>query len=126
MGENPGEWTLQDVHWFILLLRSPLPCIPDSCDGRTSCCRELARPNAEPAAPVVIPAGPGPAPVTALASKEGALMPAAIAAAAVAASRELRPTSDWDWDSVSSMLEPAAVLPLAFLLSCSRGSSWQR
>lgn len=31
-----------------------------------------------------------------------------------------------DWDSVSSIVEPAAVLPLAFLVSCSRGSSWQR
>lgn len=31
-----------------------------------------------------------------------------------------------DWDSVSSIFEPAAVLPLAFLVSCSRGSSWQR
>lgn len=31
-----------------------------------------------------------------------------------------------DWDSVSSIVEPAAVLPLAFLESCSRGSSWQR
>jgi hypothetical protein len=31
-----------------------------------------------------------------------------------------------DWDSVSSIFEPAAVLPLAFLESCSRGSSWQR
>ena len=31
-----------------------------------------------------------------------------------------------DWDSVSSMVEPAAALPLGFLESCSRGSSWQR
>lgn len=31
-----------------------------------------------------------------------------------------------DWVSVSSIFEPAAVLPLAFLVSCSRGSSWQR
>lgn len=53
-------------------------------------------------------------------------MPAAMAAAAVAVSRELRPTSDRDWVSVSSMFELAAVLPLAFLLSWSRGSSWQR
>lgn len=30
------------------------------------------------------------------------------------------------WDSFSSIFEPAAVLPRAFLESCSRGSSWQR
>lgn len=97
--------------------------MPANCEGRTSCCKELARPKAEP---TVIPPGPGPAPLTAPASKAGGLMPATIAAAAAAVSIELRPTSDCDCDSVSSMLEPAAVLPLAFLPSWSRGSSWQR
>lgn len=42
-------------------------------------------------------------------------------------SMDLRAMSDWDWVSDSSTVEPGTVLlPLAFLLSCSRGSSWQR
>lgn len=49
---------------------------------------------------------------------------AAATAALVVWSRALCAMSDWD--SVSSIFEPATVLPLAFLESCSRGSSWQR
>ena len=50
---------------------------------------------------------------------------AAVATAAFGVrSMELRAMSDWVSDS--SMVEPATVLPLGFLLSCSRGSSWQR
>lgn len=110
---------LQDLHWFMLPRPRPLACIPESCAGRTSCI-ELPRPS-EPAAPAVIPAAAAAA--AAPPSKEGALM-AAATAALVVWSMALCAMSDWD--SVSSIFEPAAVLPLAFLVSCSRGSSWQR
>lgn len=111
---------LRDLHWFMLPRPRPLACIPESCAGRTSCI-ELPRPS-EPAAPAVIPAAAAAA--AAPPSKEGALMAAAATAALVLWS--IAPCAMSDWDSVSSIFEPAAVLPLAFLVSCSRGSSWQR
>lgn len=113
----------------MLLLRRPLGCVPEICVGRTSCCKEVPR-SSETAGPAVIPPSlpPPAADVGAPPSKDGGLIAAAAATAALAWSRALCVISDWDcWDSDSSMVEPAAVLLRpGFLLSCSRGSSWQR
>lgn len=138
--------TRSDLHWFILLLRRPLACMPETCRGRTSCCcKELPRPSEPELGPAVIPPPPTPlaaavaAAVAAAAaaadtppeSKEGGLIATAAVTGALAGSRELRASSGWDCcDSDSSTVEPPAMLPLpppgVFLLSFSRGSSWHR